>query len=155
MAALGLCANLFSNHLWFWGDQHMDITVGPDRARRMNAAATAIREGVAISLHSDSPVTPLGPLATASYAVERRTASGRSIGAHESITIDQALRAITLGAAFMLKLDHEVGSIEGGKRADFAVLGSDPYEVAEPADLRSIEVFGTVVGGRHFAARRA
>ena len=41
MASLGMCVNIFSNHLWFWGDQHRDVTLGPDRASRMNAAATA------------------------------------------------------------------------------------------------------------------
>lgn len=149
MAALGLCANLFSNHIWYWGDQHLDVTVGPDRARRMNAAATAIAAGVPITLHSDSPVTPLGPLATASYAVERRTATGRDFGAGERISVDQALRAITLGAAYTLKLDDRIGSIEGGKLADLAVLDADPTAVEHPAQLRDIAVLGTVVGGEH------
>ncbi|CAN5270667.1 amidohydrolase [soil metagenome] len=152
MAALGLGANLFANHTWYWGDQHRDITVGPDRAGRMNAAATALRAGVPISLHSDTPVTPLDPLATASYAIERRTASGAVLGANEAITLDQALRAVTIGAAFLLKRDGAVGSIEGGKFADFAVLDRDPYAVATAAELREITVLGTVVGGAHYPA---
>lgn len=154
MKALGLCANIFSNHLWYWGDQHMDVTVGVDRAHRMNAAATALREGVPISLHSDSPVTPLGPLSTASYAAERRTSSGRSMGDAERISVHEALYAMTLGAAYQLKLDSDVGSIEGGKYADFAVLDRDPTEVADPAELRAVTVRGTVVGGEHHAANR-
>jgi predicted amidohydrolase YtcJ len=52
MAALGMCANIFSNHIFYWGDQHRDITVGPERAARMNACATALREGVSFSIHS-------------------------------------------------------------------------------------------------------
>ncbi len=76
MAALGLCANLFANHTFYWGDQHRDVTVGPDRAARMNAAATALAHGVPLSLHSDAAVTPLGPLHVAWCAVERRTATG-------------------------------------------------------------------------------
>lgn len=152
MAALGVAANIFSNHLWYWGDQHMDVTVGVDRAQRMNAAGTALREGVKISLHSDSPVTQLAPLATASYAAERKTATGRSIGENERIGVEDALRAVTLGSAWMLGLDHLVGSIEGGKYADFAILDRDPLEVAEPAELRDITVHGTVVGGDHYAA---
>ena len=149
MASLGMCANIFSNHLWFWGDQHRDLTLGPDRASRMNAAATALREGVPISLHSDSPVTPLDPLATASYAASRRTSSGKVLGEHERITVPQALHAMTLGAAYMLKMDHEVGSLEAGKYADLAVLDRDPYEV-EPDELRDVEVRASMVGGRHF-----
>jgi predicted amidohydrolase YtcJ len=152
MAALGLGANLFANHTWYWGDQHRDITVGADRAARMNAAATALRAGVPISLHSDTPVTPLDPLATASFAIERRTASGAVLGANEAITLDQALRAVTIGAAFLLKRDAVVGSIEGGKFADFAVLDRDPFAVPTPAELREITVLGTVVGGEHYPA---
>jgi predicted amidohydrolase YtcJ len=150
MASLGMCANIFSNHIWFWGDQHRDLILGPDRASRMDAAATALKAGVPITLHSDSPVTPLDALATASYAAERRTATGRVLGEHERITVPQALHAMTLGAAYTLKLDHLVGSLEAGKLADLAVLDSDPFE-AEPAALREIAVHGTVVGGRHFS----
>ena len=77
MAALGMCANIFGNHLWYWGDQHRDLILGPDRASRMNAAATALRAGVPVTLHSDSPVTPLDALATASHACTRLTPQGR------------------------------------------------------------------------------
>ena len=146
MAALGACANVFANHIWAYGDQHLDITVGPDRARRNNAAATALRHGVPISLHSDTPVTPLGPLATVKHAVTRRTVSGRVMGEHERIDVAQALEAVTLGGAYMLKMDHEVGSIEAGKFADLAVLAEDPLAV-DPLDIGDIHVLGTMVGG--------
>lgn len=149
MATLGVCANIFSNHIWAWGDQHHDIILGPDRASRMNAAATALRCGVPISLHCDTPITPLDPLATASHAAARLTPSGRVLGEHERISVEQALHAMTLGAAYMLKMDHEVGSIEAGKYADFAILGEDPL-AADPVGLRDVPVHGSVCGGRHF-----
>mgnify|MGYP000733019506 CR=1 FL=1 len=79
------------------------------------------------------------------------TASGRVQGAHERITVDEALYAITLGAAYTLHMDGEVGSIETGKWADFAVLEADPTE-ADPERLRDVPVWGTVQGGRVFAA---
>lgn len=149
MAALGACANIFANHIWAWGDQHLDLTVGPDRARRNNAAATALRHGVHISLHSDTPVTPLGPLHTVKHAVTRLTHSGRVMGEYERIDVQDALEAVTLGSAYMLKMDHLVGSIEAGKYADLAVLSEDPCDVA-PERIGEIHVHGTVVGGRHF-----
>jgi len=152
MAELGMCANVFSNHIWYWGDQHIDLTVGPDRVKRMNAARTALDEGVTIALHSDTPVTPLDPLATASYAAERRTPTGRSWGDAERISVYEALEAVTIGPAYLLKLDHLVGSIVPGKYADFAVLDRDPVEVAEAKELREITVLGTVVGGVHHEA---
>ncbi|MBT5756469.1 MAG: amidohydrolase family protein, partial [Acidimicrobiaceae bacterium] len=55
-------------------------------------------------------------------------------------------KAITLDAAYQLKLDHEMGSIEAGKLADFAVLEADPLEV-DSVTLKDIEVWGTVLGG--------
>ena len=149
MARLGICANLFANHLYYWGDQHYALTMGPERAGRMDAAGTAKRLGVPFSIHSDAPVTHLAPLFTAWCAVNRTTASGRVLGEAERITVADALHAITLGAAFTLKLDTEIGSIETGKRADFAILEDDPLAVA-PEALKDVAVWGTVVGGRVF-----
>ena len=80
MAALGMCANIFANHIFYWGDQHRDLSVGPERARGMDACATALREGVPISIHCDAPVTPFGHLHTAWCAVNRVTASGQVLG---------------------------------------------------------------------------
>ncbi|WGI23429.1 amidohydrolase [Amylibacter sp. IMCC11727] len=151
MKALNMCVNLFANHHFYWGDEHYRLTVGPERALRMNACRTALDTGVPIAIHSDAPVTPLGPLFTAWAAVNRITASGRTQGEHEKIAIDEALWAITLGAAYTLHMDDEVGSIESGKKADFAVLESDPREASGDA-LKEISVWGTVQGGRVFAA---
>ena len=151
MSKLGICSNLFSNHIFYWGDKHLEKTLGPDRAARMNAAATAKKQGVNFSIHSDAPVTPLAPLFTAWCAINRRTASGLVLGEHERISLNDALYAITLGAAYTLKLDHVVGSIESGKFADFAVLEEDPFLV-EPDKLKDIKIWGTVVDGIPFPA---
>ena len=149
--ALGMCVNLFPNHHYYWGDQHYAVTVGPERAERMNACATALREGVPLAIHSDAPVTPLGPLFTAWCAVNRQTASGRTLGENERIGVADALWTITLGAAYTLGLDGEVGSIETGKRADFAVLEDDPETVGGER-LKDVRVWGTMQGGRIFPA---
>ena len=151
MKALGMCVNLFPNHHYYWGDQHYALTVGPERAERMNACATALANGVPLAIHSDAPVTPLGPLFTAWCAVNRQTASGRILGTEERISVADALRTITLGAAYTLGLDSEVGSIEVGKAADFAVLEDDPTEIGGDK-LRDVRIWGTVQGGRIFAA---
>ncbi len=151
MKKLGLCVNLFPNHHYYWGEQHYAKTVGPERAQRMNACATALREGVPLAIHSDAPVTPLGPLFTAWCAVNRLTPNGRVLGEHERISVADALRTITIGAAYTLKLDGEVGSIETGKKADFAVLKDDPLEIGGE-NLKDVRIWGVVHGGRVFAA---
>ena len=151
MKALEMCVNLFANHHFYWGDEHYRLTVGPERAERMNACRTALDTGVPMTIHSDAPVTPLGPLFTAWCAVNRITASGRTQGEGEKIDVAAALHAITLGAAYTLHMDGEVGSIEVGKQADFAVLEEDPM-VVDAMALKDIPVWGTVQGGRVFAA---
>lgn len=151
MATLGLCANLFTNHLWYWGDQHYEMTMGPDRAMRLDACASALAAAVPLAIHSDAPVTPLGPLFTAWCAVNRVTPQGRVLGEAERLTVAQALHAITLGAAWTLKMDHEIGSIECGKRADFCVLHDDPLAI-DPMALKDLKVWGTVLSGRVFPA---
>lgn len=150
-AKLGMCVNLFANHHYYWGDEHYNLTVGPERALRMNACRTALATGMPVAIHSDAPVTPLGPLFTAWAAVTRLTASGRVQGQEECISVPQALWAITMGAAYTLHMDGEVGSIETGKKADFAVLEDDPT-TCDPMALKDIPVWGTVQGGRVFAA---
>jgi predicted amidohydrolase YtcJ len=149
MAALGLCVNLFANHIWYFGDQHWRLTIGPDRALRMNACRSALDHGVPLAIHSDAPVTPMGPLFTAWCAVNRKTPSGRTLGENQRIGVGEALHAITIGAAHTLRLDHEIGSIETGKKADFAILGGDPTMIGEAA-LKDVEVLGTMQGGRVF-----
>lgn len=150
MKTLGICANLFANHIWYFGDQHVEKTLGEDRAARMDACRSCLDEGVPLAIHSDAPVTPLAPLFTAWCAVNRITMSGRQLGPEQRISVEEALRAITIGAAYTLKLDGEIGSIETGKIADFAVLGDDPTAV-EPMALKDVEVRGVVSGGRVFA----
>jgi predicted amidohydrolase YtcJ len=151
MAKLGLCANLFINHIWYWSDQHYEFTVGPERAKRMNSCATAKREGVHYSFHSDAAITPLGHLHTMWCAVNRITPKGRVLGETERISAYDALYAATVGAAYQLHMDHEIGTIECGKFADFAVLDESPLDV-DPMKIKDIPVWGTVVGGVKYQA---
>ena len=147
--ALGIVVNIFVNHIYYYGDEHYRQTLGPERSAKMDAAATALRVGVPVAIHSDSPVTPLAPLFTAWESINRRTAGGLQLGPEEGLTLDQALYAITMGAAYSLQLEDEIGSIVDGKLADFTVLEDDPYAVG-PAKLKDIPIWGTVVDGKPF-----
>ena len=153
MARLGLCANFFANHLWFWGDQHFEQTVGPERANQLEPCASALRERVPFAIHSDAGVTPLGQLHTMWCAVNRRTPKGRVLGEAEKLTPEQALHSVTIGAAYQLHLDAEIGSIEAGKRADFAILDEDPLRV-DPIKIKDIGVWGTLLGGIKYKAAK-
>lgn len=146
-AELGIAVNLFANHIWYFGDQHAALTLGAERARSMDAVRSALDAGLIVAIHSDAPVTPMGPLFTAWCAVNRQTMSGQTLGAAQCISVEEALYAITLGAASTLKLDGEIGSIRPGMRADFAVLAEDPLSV-DPIALKDVPVLGTVYGGK-------
>ena len=88
----------------------------------------------------------MAPPFTAWCAVNRKTRSGRDLGNSQKISVDEALHAITIGAAFVLKMEDQIGSISPGKRADFAVLGEDPTHV-DPRKLKDISVIGTILNG--------
>ena len=118
---------------------------------QVRGTGTAQRLGVPFAIHSDAPITPLAPLFTAWCAVNRQTASGRVLGESECISVADALRAITLGAAYTLHMDDQIGSIEVGKWADFCVLDQDPSRMV-PEKLKDVTVEGTMVGGRAFDA---
>ena len=152
MKQLGVATNLFTNHIYYWGDLHYSTFAGPDRARRMDPAGSAQRMGIPFSLHSDASVTPVDPLFAMWTATARKTMSGRVLGEGERISVPQALHAVTLGAAYLLGQDDKKGSITTGKLADFTVLDRNPLEVASPDALKDIKVLGTVMGGKAFPA---
>jgi predicted amidohydrolase YtcJ len=152
MKQLGAATNLFTNHIYFWGDLHYSTFTGPDRARRMDPAGSAQRMAIPFSLHSDASVTPVDPLFSMWTATARKTMSGRVFGEGERISVPQALHAVTLGAAYLLGQDDKKGSITAGKLADFTILDRNPLEVASPDALKDIKVLGTVMGGKAFPA---
>lgn len=147
---LGAYVNLFPNHIYYWGDQHYSILLGPDVADRIDNAAEAKRAGLIFSLHTDSPVTPLGPLHSMWSAVNRTTATGRVLGANAKISAEDALRAVTINAAYLLGLQDDIGSISIGKKADFTVLGNNPLTVPTNS-IKDIPVVATVQNGVVFA----
>jgi predicted amidohydrolase YtcJ len=115
----------------------------------MDAAASAKNHEIHFSLHSDSPITPVNPLFSAWCAVNRITQLGTVLGSYQKISVEDALRAITIEAAFLLQKDDIIGSIEVGKYADFTILEEDPLFV-NPERLKDIKIWGTVFAGIKF-----
>jgi predicted amidohydrolase YtcJ len=112
---------------------------------------TLLQVGVTTAMHSDTPVGPPVPLEWVCIAVNRAGLSGRVLAPMERVTVHQALKMITIDAAFVLGVDSLIGSIEPGKFADFVILEQDPYVI--PAEnIRDVQVWGTVVGGEVFPA---
>ena len=147
LAALGAEVSANPFYLWALGDAYSEVGLGPERAAHMVRSGSLRRAGVPLSFHSDFPMAPAQPLLLAWTAVVRRTSEGTLLGPDEAISVDDALRAITIQAARALRMENEIGSLEIGKRADFVILDADPYSVA-PERLAEIGVWGTVLEGR-------
>jgi predicted amidohydrolase YtcJ len=104
--------------------------------------------GVRVALSSDAPVVEDdNPLVGAMAAVTRRDREGFAIAPEQAITIDEALRAYTLGGAVATGQERRLGSIEPGKWADLAVLSDNPLSVDAEA-LPQITVDMTLLNGR-------
>ena len=149
MKKVGLRPNFFINHIHFWGDAHAAETVGPHYVKRQNPLRSAMRHGLTFGIHSDDWVTEVNPLLSAWVAVNRRSASGQVYGEDQCLTVDEAMRAITLGNAAMLGQEHIKGSVTPGKLADFTVLAEKVSE-ANKETFRDIPVLATVLGGKIF-----
>ncbi|WP_315765448.1 MULTISPECIES: amidohydrolase [unclassified Bradyrhizobium] len=121
--------------------------LGPERADNMVRLGDVERAGISYSLHSDMPMAPGQPLFLMHCAVNRTTVSGRVAGPDQRISRLSALKAVTLEAAYALRLENEVGSIVPGKLANFTILGESPLTV-DPAKIKDIPVWGTVQEGR-------
>jgi predicted amidohydrolase YtcJ len=147
MASLGVAASFFAPHVWYWGDRHRDIFLGPERAARIDPLASALQRGIRFGLHNDSPVTPISPLLSIGTAVSRLTSGGQVLGAGQVITLDQALRAMTLDSAYLAFEENLKGTLTEGKLGDVVVLEADPYEVP-PQEIKDISVSATIVGGQ-------
>ena len=150
MAKFGITANIFTNHIHYWGDFHKAHTVGPDRVQYMDPARSAQKCGVHYSLHSDSHITPLDPLKMIWVAATRRAqGSNEVLGQDECISVEEGLRVMTIGSAYLMKEDEVKGSLEPGKYADMAILDRDPLSMPVD-DLLKINVLATLCGGRVF-----
>lgn len=151
LARLGGSVSVNGYYLHSFGDAYAEHGLGYARAAQMTRLGSLARAGIPFTMHSDCPMGPIEPLLAVTTAVTRRTASGRVLGPEQAVSVEAALRAVTLDAAWSLRLDHEVGSIAPGKRADFVVLEKSPFDV-KPRHIRDIEIWGTVYEGRVFPA---
>jgi predicted amidohydrolase YtcJ len=143
---LGISPSFFVSHTYYWGDQHRDIFMGPERAARMSPLKSAIRRGIRFSIHLDTPVTPMSPLQAVWSAVNRVTRSGKVVGPDQRISPLEALRAVTIDAAWQEHDETIKGSIEPGKLADLVVLAENPLTV-NPMRIKDIKVIESIVGG--------
>lgn len=142
MARLQMIASFFVAHTYYWGHIHLR-NFGRERASAISPVASAIREGVTYTFHQDTPVILPDMLQTVWCAVNRMTRDGEILGEAERISPLEALRGVTINAAYQYFEENRKGSIRPGKLADFAVLDRNP--LAEPPEtIRDIRVIAAI-----------
>jgi predicted amidohydrolase YtcJ len=143
MKRLGVQPTFLMNHVFLYGAAYQDQLFGPERTAFMDPAAACVKAGIPFTLHTDAPCSPAGPLRVVQAAVTRRCAiDGSIVGPDQAVTLNHALRAVTIDAARQIGLGDRVGTLEVGKEADLMVLESDPTRV-DPAKIMDIKVSET------------
>lgn len=148
MKAVNVSPSFLINHVYYWGKTLRDNILGPDRIHMLDRANAAIEAGLKTTFHSDYNVSPINPLHYVQVAVTRKMwDNGEVLAPDQCISVGQAMRAITIDAAWQLNIDEQFGSITPGKFADFVILGEDPQE-ANPDEIDKIKIAETWLGGQ-------
>lgn len=142
MAAIGMIPSFFVAHTYYWGDIHLQ-NFGEKRGSQISPVKDAIDYGMKYTFHQDTPVIPPDMMRTISSAVNRISRGGRVIGENQKISVLDALKAVTIYAAYQYFEEHEKGSIECGKYADFVVLEKNPLKTPKE-ELAEIKVWMTI-----------
>jgi hypothetical protein len=148
-AELGVIASMQPYHAVDDGRWAMN-RLGQTRAQGTYAFRTLLDDKSTLAFGSDWDVAPISPILGIAAAVTRRTIDGKNPAGwvpEQKISVEEALRAYTVSAAYAGFEEKDKGTLETGKLADFVILAADPFR-AKPEDLEKIEVDTTVVGGR-------
>lgn len=143
--------SFFTNHAYFWGDVHVK-NLGKERAYFLSPLASSIKLGLKPTNHSDATVTPIDPIFTIWTAVNRVSRSGATIGAAERVSPYQAIKAITINAAYEFYEENLKGTLTKGKLADFVILDKNPLNV-KPMEIKGIKILETIKEGKSIFAR--
>ena len=142
---LGVTTTIFVNHVYYYGMALKDGILGTNRAERFTPTGLATECGQTHwTLHEDSPCNPINPFRSMHTCITHRTMKDPSfvLGPQYRSSIDDALKAYTINAAWQLKRENEIGSIEVEKLADLVLLSNNPKSVPVD-DLLSIQVLET------------
>lgn len=154
LKALGGCVSANVYYLHELGDVYARAGIGYERASQIGRLGSCVREGIPTALHSDYTMAPALPLNSAWVAVNRVTSEGNVMAPTECLSVEEALKAITIEAAYVMGLENEVGSLRAGKKADMVVLEQDPYEI-DPMALKDIPIWGTIFEGAVFPIKKS
>ncbi|MBR3786390.1 MAG: amidohydrolase [Firmicutes bacterium] len=146
MAKIKMIPSIFVGHVYYWGDVHVK-NFGEERGHHISPVKDALDRGLIINFHQDAPITKPNMLHSVWTAVNRISRLGNTIGEDQKIDVYDALKAVTINAAYAYFEEETKGSIKEGKRADLVVLDRCPMDV-EPMEIREIQVLETIKDGK-------
>lgn len=149
MKELGVTPSFLIGHVYYWGTFMRDKVFGEEKVQLLDRCASVNKENMPFSLHSDFMVTNTLPLEMIETAVTRRTFKEPKykLAPQEAISVESAIKAVTIYAAWQLMSENEIGSLEEGKYADMVILEEDPRKV-DPTSISEIKVLETWLNGK-------
>lgn len=152
MAKINMIASFFIGHVFYWGDVHMK-NLGPERGSHISPIRDALERHMKINFHQDAPVTQPNMMHSVWCAVNRISRTGQVIGGTQRVSVYEALKAITIDAAYEYFEENLKGSIKVGKLADLVVLDRSPLAV-DKMEIRNIKVLRTIKEGSTIYERK-
>jgi predicted amidohydrolase YtcJ len=146
MKELKIIPSYFSSHTFYWGDWHRESVFGEDRAIRISPTKSTLNRKMPFTVHNDAPVVPPDMIRLLWSTTNRLTRSGKILGEDQKISTYDALKAMTINAAFQHFEEDSKGTIEVGKVADLVVLSEDPL-IMDTEKLIDLEVVATFSKG--------
>ena len=145
MKKINMIPSFFVAHVYYWGDIH--IKNFGERAQDISPIKSAIEENLVYTMHQDTPVIMPNMFETIWCAVTRRTQKGIELGEKQKITVLDAIKGVTINAAYQYFEENEKGSIEKGKNADFIIIDKNPLEI-DMDDIKNIKIIYTIKNGQ-------
>lgn len=147
MQSEDIIPSYFVAHTFFWGDWHRDSVFGEDRAARISPLQSSVVRNMSYTTHNDTPIVPPDMMRLLWAGVNRMTRSGKVLGEAQRVSPLEALKSMTINAAYQFFEEDRKGSIEPGKLADLVILSENPLKV-ETMTIKNIVVEETIKEGK-------
>jgi len=153
MKVLGIIPSFFAMHTFYWGDWHVNETIGKERAYRISPGVSTLKRGMIFTQHHDAPVAFPDAFRVLSATVNRVSRTGEIIGPDQRVPVYVALKSITAWAAYQAFEENLKGTLKEGKLADFVILDKNPLKI-EPMELANLKVISTIKEGKTIYAAK-
>ena len=138
--------SFFISHIYYFGDIHIK-NLGMKRAEHISPAGSSLKKNILFTFHQDTPVIEPDMFETIWCAVNRTTRDGKVLGEDEKISVLEAIKTVTINAAYQYGEEEIKGSLKAGKNADFIIVDKNPLKVAKDV-LRNIKILETIKDGK-------